>query len=137
MSWLFLSFPSWIADIHPDDRGDVALLTNANLSVDDAPWSLHHLWTAGHVGVVRSLLYDEEHNVLVTGGEDGKLNMWSWPSVGASAQDGRDSDMDVDIPAPSPPPTFSPPRKRRDRDMSPPNGRSGRRDTEDYSNGEV
>lgn len=41
-------------------RGDVALLSNANLSVPDAPWYLHKLWTNGHVGVVRSLLWDDE-----------------------------------------------------------------------------
>jgi hypothetical protein len=44
-------------------RGDVALLSNANLSVPDAPWYMHNLWANGHVGVVRSLLWDEEVRV--------------------------------------------------------------------------
>jgi hypothetical protein len=85
----------------------------------------------GHVGIVRSLLYDEEENVLVTGGEDGKLNVWSWPSSFV------DENMDVDVPAPSPRPVFFPPKKWRERDVSPSGGGDGRRDPEDYLNGEV
>jgi hypothetical protein len=46
------------AEVH--SRGDIALLSNANLSVPDAPWYLHNIWTNGHLGVVRSLLWDEE-----------------------------------------------------------------------------
>ena len=45
-------------------RGDVALLSNANLSVPDAPWYLHSLWTNGHVGIVRSLLWDDDVCIL-------------------------------------------------------------------------
>ena len=41
-------------------RGDIALLSNMNISVPDAPWCLHKLWTHGHVGIVRSLLWDED-----------------------------------------------------------------------------
>jgi len=89
----------------------------------------------GHVGVVRSLLYDEEENVLVTGGEDGKLNMWPWPS--AFVGHGGDENMDVDVPASQPRPFFSPPKKRRERDVSPSGGGDGGRDSEDYLNGEV
>lgn len=89
----------------------------------------------GHVGVVRSLLYDEEENVLVTGGEDGKLNVWPWPSSFVSH--GGDENMDVDVPDSSPRPVFSPPKKRRERDVSPSGGGDGRRDSEDYLNGEV
>ena len=69
------------------------MVSNANLSIPDAPWYLHNLWTNGHIGIVRSLLWDEEvghklymnehrtnelqNNVLVTGGEDTKINAWS------------------------------------------------------------
>ena len=37
-----------------------------NISTQDAPWCLHKLWTHGHVGVVRSLLWDEEVNSIRT-----------------------------------------------------------------------
>ena len=83
---------------------------------------------------MRSLLYDEEENVLVTGGEDGKLNVWPWPSSFVSH--GGDENMDVDVPVSSPQPP-SPPKKRRQRDVSPSGGGDGRRDSEDYLNGEV
>jgi hypothetical protein len=35
------------------------MLSNMNTSVPDAPWCLHKLWTHGHSGVVRGLLWDE------------------------------------------------------------------------------
>lgn len=74
-------------------RGDIGLVTCQNLDDVDAPWRLEKLWTCGHVGVIRSVLWDEEVNyaahvhlsyllhvskarILVTGGEDGKINFW-------------------------------------------------------------
>jgi len=75
------------------NEGDIALISNANLSVPDAPWYLHNIWSTGHVGVVRSLLWDHENNVLVTGGEDAKINVW--PSLSPEYQPDDDS-MDVD-----------------------------------------
>ncbi|TFK43035.1 WD40-repeat-containing domain protein [Crucibulum laeve] len=86
------------------NEGDVALLSNMNPSVADAPWCVHRLWTNGHVGVVRSMLWDEENNTLLTGGEDCKLNAWSCPPIAPITPSGDDGDsaMDVD----------SPPRKR-------------------------
>jgi len=36
------------------------MISNTNLSLPGAPWCLHNLWTNGHVGVVRSLLWDED-----------------------------------------------------------------------------
>ncbi|KAF8075971.1 WD40-repeat-containing domain protein [Lyophyllum atratum] len=74
------------------NEGDVALLSNANLSVPDAPWYLHNIWSTGHTGVVRSLLWDSENNVLVTGGEDAKINVW--PGISPDQLD--DDSMDVD-----------------------------------------
>lgn len=44
-------------------RGDIALLSNADLSTPGAPWSLHNIWSNGHVGIVRSVLWDEEVNI--------------------------------------------------------------------------
>ncbi|KAF9004783.1 WD40-repeat-containing domain protein [Cyathus striatus] len=61
------------------NEGDAALLSNMNPSVSDAPWFLHILWTNNHVGIVRSLLWDEQNQVIVTGGEDSKLNLWACP----------------------------------------------------------
>ncbi|KAF8211539.1 WD40-repeat-containing domain protein [Mycena galopus ATCC 62051] len=84
------------------NQGDVALLTNSNLAAPAAPWSLCNTWTNGHTGIVRSLLWDEQNELIVTGGEDGKINVWSYS---ASHSDGA---MQVD-PSPS--------RKRDKADM--------------------
>jgi len=45
-------------------RGDVVLLSNMNLSVPDAPWCLHKIWSHGHTGIVRGLLWDEPVSVF-------------------------------------------------------------------------
>ncbi|TFY69458.1 hypothetical protein EVJ58_g390 [Rhodofomes roseus] len=81
------------------NEGDVALLTRSTLKDPNAPWVLSHSWQKGHVGVVRSVLWDEEvtsqilirviritqmrsqNNILLTGGEDSRLNAWSGPSA--------------------------------------------------------
>ncbi|KZT72690.1 WD40 repeat-like protein [Daedalea quercina L-15889] len=63
------------------NEGDVALLTRSTFKDPSAPWLLSHTWQQGHVGVVRSMLWDEENNILLTGGEDSKLNAWSGPSA--------------------------------------------------------
>ncbi|KAJ6510228.1 WD40-repeat-containing domain protein [Mycena vitilis] len=73
------------------NQGDVALITNSNLAAPAAPWSLRNTWTTGHTGIVRSLLWDDQNGVMVTGGEDGKINVWSCPSPQR-----EDSTMDVD-----------------------------------------
>ncbi|KAJ7590778.1 WD40-repeat-containing domain protein [Mycena floridula] len=72
------------------NEGDIALMSNSNLSVAGSPWGLHRLWTNGHVGVVRSLLWDEANNILVSGGEDAKINIW--PTV--RSQDGDSMDIE-------------------------------------------
>ncbi|KII96048.1 hypothetical protein PLICRDRAFT_170630 [Plicaturopsis crispa FD-325 SS-3] len=56
------------------NAGGIGLLTNT----PDSPWTLQNIWTGGHTGVVRSVLWDERNGVLVTGGEDAKLNTWAW-----------------------------------------------------------
>ncbi|KAJ6567269.1 WD40-repeat-containing domain protein [Mycena vulgaris] len=83
------------------NQGDIALLTNPNLTVPAAPWSLCNTWTNGHTGIVRSLLWDEQNELLITGGEDAKINVWACPT---SQQD--DSAMEVD----------SSPSRKRDMD---------------------
>jgi hypothetical protein len=45
-------------------RGDVALLFNDNLSRPDSNWVVDKIWMQGHVGVVRSLLMDEQVSTL-------------------------------------------------------------------------
>lgn len=62
------------------NEGDLALLSNSDLSTQNSPWLLHKIWSNGHTGVVRSLLWDENNQVLLTGGEDGKINAWSFRS---------------------------------------------------------
>jgi WD repeat-containing protein 89 len=41
-------------------RGDIALITRPSFSDTFAPWNLERLWANAHVGVVRSVLWDEE-----------------------------------------------------------------------------
>ncbi|KAF4602526.1 hypothetical protein EYR40_005737 [Pleurotus pulmonarius] len=72
------------------NEGDIALLSCSDHSDADASWTMHRAWTHGHEGIVRSLLYDEDNHVLLTGGEDGRLNLWSSPSLAS------DSSMNVD-----------------------------------------
>ncbi|KAI9575052.1 WD40-repeat-containing domain protein [Boletus coccyginus] len=58
------------------NEGDVALITGNDLPDAMAPWTIHSVWAGGHSGIVRSLWWDEEHDVLVTGGEDSKIVTW-------------------------------------------------------------
>ncbi|KAF8189687.1 WD40-repeat-containing domain protein [Pholiota molesta] len=88
-------------------QGDVALLGNMNTSVPDAPWCLYKVWTHGHSGVVRDVLWDESNQTLVTGGEDGKIALWPiTPMADSMDEDGDDDDeddddaMDVDVASP-------------------------------------
>ncbi|KAF7982287.1 hypothetical protein HWV62_28948 [Athelia sp. TMB] len=83
------------------NEGDVALITSSHLSNAEAPWSLERLWTHGHVGVVRSVLWDESNNVLLTGGEDAIVNAWTCPPLVPSSSD--DDAMDVDMEGPESP----------------------------------
>ncbi|KAF9040683.1 WD40-repeat-containing domain protein [Panaeolus papilionaceus] len=101
------------------NEGDIALVSNANPSTSESPWYLHRLWTQGHSGVVRSLLWDEQNQKIVSGGEDGTLKTWDFspldPAELYSQQDGRgDVEMDVDETVSSP----TSKGKRRDIDMN-------------------
>ncbi|KAF8875353.1 WD40-repeat-containing domain protein, partial [Gymnopilus junonius] len=107
------------------NEGDIAMLSNMNVSVPDAPWGLHKLWTHGHTGVVRSLLWDEENQILVTGGEDGKINSWpiypvprdSDETVNDNEDEDEDEAMDVDVSSP----------KSRKRDLQRDSKRNGKK----------
>ncbi|KAM6495394.1 WD40-repeat-containing domain protein [Amanita muscaria] len=63
------------------NEGDVALLSHSDLTTAGAAWNIHKQWSNGHVGIVRALLWDEEYNVIVSGGEDAKINVWSGPGI--------------------------------------------------------
>ncbi|KAJ7122832.1 WD40-repeat-containing domain protein [Mycena epipterygia] len=78
------------------NQGDFALLANPNLAVPAAPWSLCSTWTNGHTGIVRSLLWDDQNDVVVTGGEDSKINVWTRPAANTQPED---SAMEVDSPS--------------------------------------
>ncbi|KAF7301573.1 WD40 repeat-like protein [Mycena indigotica] len=80
------------------NQGDFALLSNGDLSQPGAPWRLMNSWSNGHSDVVRSLYWDEKNSVIITGGEDSKINLWNAPSSFDSA--GLDDAMEVDSPPP-------------------------------------
>ncbi|KAE9408024.1 WD40 repeat-like protein [Gymnopus androsaceus JB14] len=65
------------------NEGDVALLSKGDLSLPqgEGEWSLHQLWSTGHEGIVRSLLWDEQGQVLISGGEDGKIPRLAWAII--------------------------------------------------------
>ncbi|TFK56234.1 WD40 repeat-like protein [Heliocybe sulcata] len=81
------------------NEGDIALINSSDLTSSVAPWRVDAVWSTGHVGVVRAHLWDERNNVLLTGGEDSKLNLWPGPPAEVRNEDDA---MNVD----------SPPRKR-------------------------
>ncbi|KXN83547.1 WD repeat-containing protein 89 [Leucoagaricus sp. SymC.cos] len=76
------SKPSGLRVYAGSNEGDAALITPPALSSSDpnvnamGKWTLHSLWASNHVGVVRSILPDDENKVIVTGGEDGKIHLW-------------------------------------------------------------
>ncbi|KAI0722170.1 WD40-repeat-containing domain protein [Cerioporus squamosus] len=84
------------------NEGDIALITRPTFADASAPWELQRTWTTGHVGIVRTALWDEGSNVLLTGGEDSKINVWTakgsdWVASPGRIKRGNDVDpMDVD-----------------------------------------
>ncbi|KIK42840.1 hypothetical protein CY34DRAFT_12132 [Suillus luteus UH-Slu-Lm8-n1] len=85
------------------NEGDVALLSSSNVADSSAPWTINSVWAKGHAGVVRSVFWDENHEILVTGGEDSKISAWRCPIPGQfsgfdkSARDESAMDMDSAI----------------------------------------
>ncbi|KAG2147991.1 WD40-repeat-containing domain protein [Suillus clintonianus] len=69
------------------NEGDVALLSSLDVADSSAPWTINSVWAKGHTGVVRSVLWDDNHEILVTGGEDSKINTWRCPISGYSSVD--------------------------------------------------
>lgn len=92
------------------NEGDIALISpSSSASEPTTSWTLHKKWLHGHAGVVRSLLWDESNGVLVTGGEDSKLNVWSLNGTtmddegngmnnGGNDMDDDGNEMDMDAP---------------------------------------
>ncbi|EPT02816.1 hypothetical protein FOMPIDRAFT_1143324 [Fomitopsis schrenkii] len=99
------------------NEGDIALLTRSTFKDPSAPWLLSHTWQHGHVGVVRSMLWDEENHILLTGGEDSRLNAWTGPSASLFSLAGDDSShassVDHDDPMDIDDAADAPNRKRR------------------------
>lgn len=93
----------------------MALIANNDLSNGMVPWTIHSVWTGGHSGIVRSLHWDEEvyqladmfsfadgsqHGVLVTGGEDSKINTWRIQDLDHAdvlIPDQQEEDMELDM----------------------------------------
>ncbi|KAG1739877.1 WD40-repeat-containing domain protein [Suillus paluster] len=79
------------------NEGDVALLSSSDVTDSSAPWTINSVWASGHTGVVRSVFWDENHEILVTGGEDSKISAWRCPIPGRSSESaGDESTMDMD-----------------------------------------
>ncbi|KAG2151741.1 WD40-repeat-containing domain protein [Suillus cothurnatus] len=85
------------------NEGDVALLSSSNVADPSAPWTINSVWANGHTGVVRSVFWDENHEILVTGGEDSKISAWRCPvpaqfsGLDKSVRDENMMDMDSAI----------------------------------------
>ncbi|KAG8723533.1 hypothetical protein FRC09_002897 [Ceratobasidium sp. 395] len=63
-----------------NNKGDIGLV-----SVQDTlSWRLDRVLSGGHTGIVRACTWDPVSHVLITGGEDSRLNLWS-TSNGSSA----------------------------------------------------
>jgi len=64
---------------------------------------LHSVWANHHVGIVRSILPDDDNQVIVTGGEDGKIHLWddvhfnSTRLQASAIHESMDVDTDVDM----------------------------------------
>ncbi|KZO98120.1 WD40 repeat-like protein [Calocera viscosa TUFC12733] len=67
----------------------------SQISAGQNSWSLERTFDGGHTGIVRSVIVDEREGRVVSGGEDGKVAVWSVNSG---------DEMEVDVPRiPSPP----------------------------------
>ncbi|KAL5527208.1 hypothetical protein ACEPAG_5999 [Sanghuangporus baumii] len=86
------------------NEGDIALVSPQQ---SDDQWSLEQLYTRGHSEIVRSILWDEDAGLLLSGGEDAKLNVWSSPVH--FSQNGTSNHVDMDV---------EPPQKREFNDRT-------------------
>ncbi|KAJ3549034.1 hypothetical protein NMY22_g1033 [Coprinellus aureogranulatus] len=78
---------SLISTPHPLRLPSKNHLSSSSSKKKTAPWYLHTSYTHSHVGVVRALYVDDRRGVVVTGGEDARLNVWRdlTPSAGLFA----------------------------------------------------
>ncbi|KAF9526755.1 WD40-repeat-containing domain protein [Crepidotus variabilis] len=107
-----------------NNAGDVALLSTSGTNPpsnksEDAKWYIHETFRSGHEGIVRGLFWDEDNNLLITGGEDAKLNVW--PKHDFSSDDllpAAEDDAEMELGSPmrmDDSPTKYSPRKEKER----------------------
>jgi hypothetical protein len=77
-----------------------------------AAWTAHATFNGPHAGIIRSVFWDEDAGILLSGGEDGTLCAWNSPPLGAADVEMEDNgglgergvvreqseEMDVDSP---------------------------------------
>jgi len=74
------------------NEGDISLISPPESLGPESRWSLERLFSTGHSEVVRCALWDENVGLLLTGGEDSKINVWTCP-----ASQGSDPNESMDI----------------------------------------
>jgi hypothetical protein len=57
-------------------------------------WTAHARFDGPHAGIVRSVHWDEDAGILLSGGEDGTLCAWSCPSL--ISEDAKMEDTEVE-----------------------------------------
>jgi len=79
-------------------RGGLAIATcatNTHTDVDgQGTFSVSHVWSGGHGGIVRSVLHDKDAGVLVSGGEDANICLWRYARDASEEQSMEIDDSD-------------------------------------------
>ena len=77
----WLSFSSSFSPLLHRTGSEVASAAVQAPARFDSPtgWELCRSWVGGHTGVVRSVMWDSENEILISGGEDSQLRIWSSP----------------------------------------------------------
>jgi len=99
----------------PSSSGGLGLWMGSNdgkasliFAEDAQTWKLERMLQGSHSDIIRCILWDPEHSVIVTGGEDSRLSTWS---ISETSMNGKidDESMDIDQLV----------RKKRGRETSP------------------
>jgi hypothetical protein len=78
-------------------RGALTLMSPAPSASRDggtpgvAAWTAHATFNGPHAGIVRSAFWDEDADILLSGGEDGTLCAWNCPPLGAADEEMEDN----------------------------------------------